>query len=698
MEEQRSFSLDGLDCANCAAKIEEKMSTFKEFNDVEVNFVHKKLSMTVDKKMTNAQIIEIVQPAIDKIEAGIVVGKYKEKTDEDDVKAKKIFKRNVYILIAALVLFFGALLIPMSDNLSLILLLISYGFVGLPVVKKSIKNISKGQVFDENFLMAIATIGAFIIGEYPEGVAVMLFYQVGELFQTYAVNNSRRSISSLMDIRPDFANIMDGDQIKKVDPKSIKIGDVILVKVGEKVPLDGIITEGQTSLDTAALTGESKYRKAGVGDEVLSGSINTSGVISLQVTKSFGESTVSKILELVENATSKKSNAENFITKFAKYYTPVVVFIAIGLATIPPLLGMGEFVEYLNRALVFLVISCPCALVVSIPLSYFSGIGAASKNGVLVKGSNYLEALNEVNTVIFDKTGTLTVGDFSVNKISTANGYDQDVVLELAAYAESFSNHPIAVSLKKEYKQDIKTELLSDYKEISGHGIKVNYQNDKLIVGNDKLMKLENIDYQDNAEIGTVVHVAVNGVYAGYILIKDTIKPTSKDAIASLKQNGIEKVVMLTGDNKLIAESVANELGIDEFYGELLPTDKFDILESIDAQGTGKIAFVGDGINDAPVIARSDVGIAMGGVGSDAAIESADIVLMNDNPMSIASAKKIAKITQNIVIQNIVFALAVKLLVLLFGFFGFATMWEAVFADVGVSVLAILNAMRIQMK
>lgn len=698
MEEQRSFSLDGLDCANCAAKIEEKMSTFKEFNDVEVNFVHKKLSMTVDKKMTNAQIIEIVQPAIDKIEAGIVVGKYKEKTDEDDVKAKKIFKRNVYILIAALVLFFGALLIPMSDNLSLILLLISYGFVGLPVVRKSIKNISKGQVFDENFLMAIATIGAFIIGEYPEGVAVMLFYQVGELFQTYAVNNSRRSISSLMDIRPDFANIMDGDQIKKVDPKSIKIGDVILVKVGEKVPLDGIITEGQTSLDTAALTGESKYRKAGVGDEVLSGSINTSGVISLQVTKSFGESTVSKILELVENATSKKSNAENFITKFAKYYTPVVVFIAIGLATIPPLLGMGEFVEYLNRALVFLVISCPCALVVSIPLSYFSGIGAASKNGVLVKGSNYLEALNEVNTVIFDKTGTLTVGDFSVNKISTANGYDQDVVLELAAYAESFSNHPIAVSLKKEYKQDIKTELLSDYKEISGHGIKVNYQNDKLIVGNDKLMKLENIDYQDNAEIGTVVHVAVNGVYAGYILIKDTIKPTSKDAIASLKQNGIEKVVMLTGDNKLIAESVANELGIDEFYGELLPTDKFDILESIDAQGTGKIAFVGDGINDAPVIARSDVGIAMGGVGSDAAIESADIVLMNDNPMSIASAKKIAKITQNIVIQNIVFALAVKLLVLLFGFFGFATMWEAVFADVGVSVLAILNAMRIQMK
>lgn len=698
MEEQRSFSLDGLDCANCAAKIEEKMSTFKEFNDVEVNFVHKKLSMTVDKEMTNAQIIEIVQPAIDKIEAGIVVGKYKEKTDEDDVKAKKIFKRNVYILIAALVLFFGALLIPMSDNLSLILLLISYGFVGLPVVRKSIKNISKGQVFDENFLMAIATIGAFIIGEYPEGVAVMLFYQVGELFQTYAVNNSRRSISSLMDIRPDFANIMDGDQIKKVDPKSIKIGDVILVKVGEKVPLDGIITEGQTSLDTAALTGESKYRKAGVGDEVLSGSINTSGVISLQVTKSFGESTVSKILELVENATSKKSNAENFITKFAKYYTPVVVFIAIGLATIPPLLGMGEFVEYLNRALVFLVISCPCALVVSIPLSYFSGIGAASKNGVLVKGSNYLEALNEVNTVIFDKTGTLTVGDFSVNKISTANGYDQDVVLELAAYAESFSNHPIAVSLKKEYKQDIKTELLSDYKEISGHGIKVNYQNDKLIVGNDKLMKLENIDYQDNAEIGTVVHVAVNGVYAGYILIKDTIKPTSKDAIASLKQNGIEKVVMLTGDNKLIAESVANELGIDEFYGELLPTDKFDILESIDAQGTGKIAFVGDGINDAPVIARSDVGIAMGGVGSDAAIESADIVLMNDNPMSIASAKKIAKITQNIVIQNIVFALAVKLLVLLFGFFGFATMWEAVFADVGVSVLAILNAMRIQMK
>lgn len=698
MEEQRSFSLDGLDCANCAAKIEEKMSTFKEFNDVEVNFVHKKLSMTVDKEMTNAQIIEIVQPAIDKIEAGIVVGKYKEKTDEDDVKAKKVFKRNVYILIAALVLFFGALLIPMSDNLSLILLLISYGFVGLPVVRKSIKNISKGQVFDENFLMAIATIGAFIIGEYPEGVAVMLFYQVGELFQTYAVNNSRRSISSLMDIRPDFANIMDGDQIKKVDPKSIKIGDVILVKVGEKVPLDGIITEGQTSLDTAALTGESKYRKAGVGDEVLSGSINTSGVISLQVTKSFGESTVSKILELVENATSKKSNAENFITKFAKYYTPVVVFIAIGLATIPPLLGMGEFVEYLNRALVFLVISCPCALVVSIPLSYFSGIGAASKNGVLVKGSNYLEALNEVNTVIFDKTGTLTVGDFSVNKISTANGYDQDVVLELAAYAESFSNHPIAVSLKKEYKQDIKTELLSDYKEISGHGIKVNYQNDKLIVGNDKLMKLENIDYQDNAEIGTVVHVAVNGVYAGYILIKDTIKPTSKDAIASLKQNGIEKVVMLTGDNKLIAESVANELGIDEFYGELLPTDKFDILESIDAQGTGKIAFVGDGINDAPVIARSDVGIAMGGVGSDAAIESADIVLMNDNPMSIASAKKIAKITQNIVIQNIVFALAVKLLVLLFGFFGFATMWEAVFADVGVSVLAILNAMRIQMK
>lgn len=576
--------------------------------------------------------------------------------------------------------------------------LISYLLIGGEVVLKALRNITRGQVFDENFLMTVATIGAFAIQEFPEGVAVMLFYQVGEFFQDIAVNRSRKSIAELMDIKPDFANVKVRDEVKRVDPDDVKIGDVIVVRPGEKIPLDGKVVQGKSMLDTTALTGESVPREAEEGSEVLSGFINTSGLLEIAVTKEFGESTVSKILDMVQNATSRKAPTESFITKFARYYTPAVVFTSLALAVIPPLVVPGAtFADWIYRALVFLVVSCPCALVVSIPLGFFGGIGGASRNGILIKGSNYLEALNDVDVVVFDKTGTLTKGVFKVTRISPKEGVTPDELLEYAAYAESYSNHPIAVSILNAYKKDVNKAIIADYEEISGHGIKVKVDGKEILAGNLKLMVKENITYDNVDTVGTVIHVAVDKKYTGYIVISDEIKEDSKYAIRGLKEIGVKKIVMLTGDNRSVGALVGAELGLDEVYAELLPNQKVEKLEMIDKQksSTGKMIFVGDGINDAPVLARADIGFAMGGLGSDAAIEAADVVIMTDEPSKIVSAIKIAKRTKSIIWQNIIFALVVKVVIMALGAGGIATMWEAVFGDVGVTIVAVLNAMRV---
>ena len=544
--------------------------------------------------------------------------------------------------------------------------------------------------------MSIATIGAFFIGEYPEGVAVMLFYQVGELFQSYAVGKSRKSIASLMDIRPDYANVKKGDELVKVDPDEVQIGDIIVIKAGEKIPLDGKVIEGSSMIDTSALTGESVPREVEVGSDILSGCININGVITAEVTKEFGESTVSKILDLVENASSKKSNSEQFITKFARYYTPVVVIIAVFLAIIPPLVIDGAtFSDWIYRALAFLVVSCPCALVISIPLSFFGGIGGASKKGVLVKGSNYLEALAETEIVVFDKTGTLTKGVFNVQEIHP-EGVSKEELLELTAHAESYSNHPISFSLRRAYSKEIDNGRISDVEEISGHGVIATVDGKKVMAGNIKLMKMMDIPYFKGELIGTIVHVAVNNKYIGYIVIADEVKEDSAQAIKELKAANIKQTVMLTGDNKSIGSKVAKELGLDKVYAELLPADKVEKLEELFSQKSkkGKLAFVGDGINDAPVLARADIGIAMGGLGSDAAIEAADVVIMTDEPSKIATTMKISKKTLKIAHQNIVFAIGIKIIVLILSAFGITTMWAAIFADVGVTIIAVLNAFR----
>jgi len=590
-----------------------------------------------------------------------------------------------------------AVLLSLNNEwLQIALFIISYIIVGGDVVKRAVKNIFKGQVFDENFLMSIATIGAFFIGEYPEGVAVMLFYQVGELFQSYAVGKSRKSIASLMDIRPDYANVKKGDELVKVDPDEVQIGDIIVIKAGEKIPLDGKVIEGSSMIDTSALTGESVPREVEVGSDILSGCININGVITAEVTKEFGESTVSKILDLVENASSKKSNSEQFITKFARYYTPVVVIIAVFLAIIPPLVIDGAtFSDWIYRALAFLVVSCPCALVISIPLSFFGGIGGASKKGVLVKGSNYLEALAETEIVVFDKTGTLTKGVFNVQEIHP-EGVSKEELLELTAHAESYSNHPISLSLKRAYSKEIDNGRISDVEEISGHGVIATVDGKKVMVGNIKLMKMMDIPYFKGELIGTIVHVAVNNKYIGYIVIADEVKEDSAQAIKELKAANIKQTVMLTGDNKSIGSKVAKELGLDKVYAELLPADKVEKLEELFSQKSkkGKLAFVGDGINDAPVLARADIGIAMGGLGSDAAIEAADVVIMTDEPSKIATTMKISKKTLKIAHQNIVFAIGIKIIVLILSAFGITTMWAAIFADVGVTIIAVLNAFR----
>ncbi|GHV47221.1 cadmium-translocating P-type ATPase [Synergistales bacterium] len=599
--------------------------------------------------------------------------------------------------LAGVAIFATAMIFDFTKPVSLVLFLVSYFLIGGEVLLRALKNIARGQVFDENFLMSVATVGAFAIGEYPEGVAVMLFYQVGEAFQDAAVNRSRKSISKLMDIRPDFANLKVGNDIQRVSPEGVGVGDFIVVKPGEKVPLDGVVVDGRSALDTSALTGEAMPRDVEPGGEILSGSINKNGLLTIKVSKRFGESTVSKILDLVQNAGSKKSMTENFITKFAKYYTPFVVFAALALAVIPPMVISGaRFADWINRALVFLVVSCPCALVISIPLSFFGGIGGASKNGILIKGSNYLEALNNVDTVVFDKTGTLTKGVFSVTDVVGANALTRDELLSFAAHAESNSSHPIAVSIRKAYGQEISGAIISSYEEIAGWGVKVRIDGKTVLAGNDKLLDAENIRYEKTDALGTVVYLSVDGVYAGYIVISDEVKPDSARAIKDLKTAGVRHIAMLTGDSRDVGEKVARELGLDAVYAELLPHQKVEQLEALEKnKPTGqKLIFVGDGINDAPVLARSDIGIAMGGVGSDAAIEAADVVLMTDEPSKIVTAIRIAKNTRKIVWQNIIFALSVKAVILALGAAGIATMWAAVFGDVGVAVIAILNATR----
>lgn len=605
-------------------------------------------------------------------------------------------------IIAGAVLFAAALLLsrltealPFAQFIRLALFLVPYLMIGWDILYKAARNIAHGQVFDENFLMSIATIGAFAVGEYPEGVAVMLFYQVGELFQSYAVNRSRQSISNLMDIRPDYANLEGENGVERVDPDDVSIGDVIVIKPGERIPLDGEVISGSSAVDTSALTGESLPRDLEEGSVVLSGGVNLTGVLRVKVTKEFEDSTVSKILDLVENASTKKAKAENFITKFARYYTPCVVFAALALALLPPLLFAQPWSEWIHRALIFLVVSCPCALVISIPLSFFGGIGGASKCGILIKGSNYLEALAQAEIVVFDKTGTLTKGTFHVAEIHP-QGLAEAELLELAAAAESYSTHPISVSLRQAFGKEIDPARITNVEEIAGRGVKATVDGLQIYAGNAKLMQQEGISFEESDSIGTTVHLAADGVYKGYLVIADEIKEDSAEAIAALKQQGVQKTVMLTGDTRRVGEQVANKLGIDTVYTELLPGDKVDKVEELLASKSAKgtLIFVGDGINDAPVLSRADIGIAMGGVGSDAAIEASDAVLMDDRLPKIAAAISISRKTIKIVKQNIVFALVIKLVVLLLGALGMANMWEAVFADVGVSVLAILNASR----
>ncbi len=617
-------------------------------------------------------------------------------------KQKKMLVRIIIAAALMIILHF----VPVKGVIRFLLYLIPYFVIGYDILRKAFKGIMNHQVFDENFLMAVATVGAIIValsenGDYTEAIAVMLFYQIGELFQSYAVGKSRRNISELMDIRPDYANVEVDGKLEQADPDEVEIGSVIVVKPGEKVPIDGIIIDGSSTLNTSALTGESVPRDAKYGDEIISGCINLSGVLKVRTTKEFGESTVSKILDLVENSSSKKSKSENFISKFAKYYTPAVCYSALALAILPPVVRMlfmsasPEWATWIYRALTFLVISCPCALVISIPLSFFAGIGGASREGVLVKGSNYLETLSQTKYVVFDKTGTMTEGVFEVTGVYE-NTMDKEKVLEYAALAESFSSHPISKSLKKAYGREIDQTRVSDVEEISGHGIIAKVDGIDVAAGNYKLMKKLRLSYADSDKVGTIVHVAVNGKYEGYILISDRIKATAKEAIHALKKAGIERTIMLTGDSKTVADSVAKELGIDEVYSELLPSDKVAKVEELLAKKSrkSKLAFVGDGINDAPVLSRADIGIAMGAMGSDAAIEAADIVLMDDDPVKISKAIKISRKCLRIVYENIYFAIGIKLICLLLGAVGIANMWLAIFADVGVMVIAVLNAIR----
>lgn len=701
---KKTLILEGLCCSNCASKIETITKNTDGVNSVSLDFVSKKLTFEMDAKQEVNTIVDQVTKIVKQVEPDINVideefNNINKKSQEsnNNLLRDKNLKDLVRIIIGS-ILYGITFFLNDSSPVKFYLFVIAFILVGSKVLIKSAKNILRGQIFDENFLMSIATIGAFAIKEYPEGVAVMLFYQIGEYIQGIAVNRSRKSITALLNIKPDFANLKNGDDIEKVDPEDVNINDIIVVKPGEKVPLDGIVLEGKSMVDTSNLTGESVPREVEVGSDVLGGFINKNGLLTIRVTKEFGESAISKILDLVQNASSKKAKTENFITKFARYYTPVVVIVALLLAIIPPLVIPGAiFSEWIYRALVFLVISCPCALVISIPLGFFGGIGGASKRGILVKGSNYLEALNKVSIVVFDKTGTLTKGVFKVTEISPKDGLTKDELLEYASYAESYSNHPIATSILKSYGKEIIKSQIADYDEIAGYGIKVKVKGKEVLAGNIKLMENENIPYDNVETMGTVVHIAIEGSYAGYIVISDEVKEDSAEAIRLLKQLGIKKTVMLTGDNKNVASKVGNQLKLDEVYSELLPDQKVEKLEMLFKQKSANemLLFVGDGVNDAPVLARADIGVAMGALGSDAAIEAADIVIMNDEPSKIASAIKIARKTRQIVWQNIIFALGIKAIILTLGAFGIATMWEAVFGDVGVTIIAVLNAMRV---
>ena len=703
------YLLKGLDCPNCSAKIEKEVGELDGVTSSTVNLMNQTLTVQAGTSVaaslldTVTTIVHSHEPDVEVSEKQLEATAPVKKDEKAAVYNDEDKKRTIRLAVGAVVYAIGMALTvfaKLPTLAELAFLIVAYVILGWDVVWQAVKNITRGQVFDEHFLMSVSTIGAFAIGEYPEAVAVMLFYQVGEFFQSLAVKRSRKSISDLMDIRPDSATVKRNGVLQVVSPESVAVGEIIVVKPGEKIPLDGIVVDGESMLDTKALTGESVPRSIRKGDEALSGCINQSGLLTLKVTKSFGESTVSKIIDLVENASARKAPTENFITTFARYYTPVVVGMAAVLAIIPPLVLGGGWSEWLRRGFVFLIVSCPCALVISIPLTFFGGIGAASKRGVLVKGSNYLEALNKVSVVVFDKTGTLTKGVFEVANIIPAAGYQKEQVLEYAAQAESYSNHPIAKSILAAYGKSIDQKQFSGFEEISGHGISVMVQGKKVLAGNSKLMESEKIAYSACDAAGTKVYVAADGSYVGCILIADEVKPDSNRAIAELKKIGVEKTVMLTGDDERIGKSVADELGLDAYYAQLLPDQKVEKLEMLDKQKRqgSKLAFVGDGINDAPVLARADVGIAMGGLGSDAAIEAADVVLMTDEPSKLVEAIDVAKATKRIVMQNIVIALGIKSVFLVLGALGMAGMWEAVFGDVGVTIIAVLNAMRILKK
>lgn len=689
------LGLEGLNCASCASKIEKLTKEIEGVDNATLDFVSKKLKIYVVEENKSKGIIDEIKYIIKRLEPDVkVVEENSNLQPNHQHNHGNINKNDIFKIIISGILFIMPWIFKLEGVPRLTIYLMAYILVGFEIIIRAIRNLLAGQPFDENFLMTVATIGAFAIGEYPEGVAVMLFYQVGEFFQGLAVNHSRRSISSLVDIRPDYANLEKNSEIVVVNPKDVQLGDYIVIKPGEKVPLDGIVVEGKSSVDTSNITGESVPRTINSGDMVLSGFVNNEGLLKVEVKKKFQDSTVSKILDLVENASSKKAPTENFITKFAKYYTPVVVFTALAIGLIPPLLLGYDISEWAYRAFVFLVISCPCALVISIPLGFFGGIGGASKAGVLIKGGNYLEGLNEVDTIVFDKTGTITKGTFKVTEVDSYNEATTDEIIELAALGESYSNHPIGKSIIEAYGKEIDKTKITNYKEIAGKGIQSEIEGKKVLIGNKKLFEDNNIEIEEKESIGTIVYVAKNDIQVGAIVVSDELKENVIKDIENIKSEGIRETIMLSGDKEETARKVADLVGIDKVYGDLLPQDKVNIFEEILKEAKGKVAFVGDGVNDAPVLARADIGIAMGGLGSDAAIEASDIVIMTDEIGKVATGIKIAKNTKKIVMQNIVFALGIKLIVLILGAFGVATMWEAVFADVGVSIIAILNSIR----
>ena len=699
---KKELMLNGLTCAHCASVIDEKVKHIDGVKNSNLNFTNKKLSVEIDCD-NEEKIIKNIIDIINDTEPGLdiqIEGQREIKEDKTQKSIKNNEKLNLLKIIAGAIVFIFAFyqeIAGRENKYSLLIFLVAYLLVGSDVLYKALRNITKGRIFDENFLMSVATIGAIAIGELSEAVGVMLFYKIGEYLQELAVGKSRKSISELMQIRPDMANLKLGNTIKVVNPEDVNIGDYIIVKPGEKVPLDGVVIEGSSMMDTSALTGESVLRTVKKGDNLLSGFINKNALLTVQVTKDFSESTASKILDMVENASSKKSNTENFISVFSRYYTPIVVGLALLIAILPPIFMQGAtFSEWIHRGLIFLVVSCPCALVLSIPLSYFSGIGVASKQGVLIKGSNYLEALRYVDTVVFDKTGTLTEGVFDVVKVKPVN-ISEDELIKFASIAEVNSNHPIAKSILNYYNKEINLNNIEEYEEIASHGIRVKYENNIILAGNEKLMASNNIKIEKSTDVGTVVYIAINNEFKGYIVIADKIKTDSEGAIRLIKEQGIKETVMLTGDNKEVANFVAKKLKLDKVFSNLLPNEKVEKIEELykNRIEKEKIAFVGDGINDAPVLARVDVGIAMGGLGSDAAIEAADVVIMTDEPSKIAQGIKISKKTYKIVWQNIIFALGIKIIVMVLGATGIASMWDAVFADVGVALIAVLNAMRI---